>query len=120
MTSANVTVLQEILRLIDSPEDDFDWLRDRSGHERRYEIDPSKIRCELGWKSRHTDLASGLATTIEWCRDNESWWHSTREVAEARYAAILHCGAVRNSLLIPLDLPARRDRPEMPACLEPC
>ena len=83
----NLTVLREILRLMGRPEDDFDWVRDRPGHDRRYAIDPTKLRTELGWRPRHTDFASGLEATIAWYRANEAWWRPAKEATEARYAA---------------------------------
>ena len=82
----NITVLRDILRLMGRPEDDFDWVRDRPGHDRRYAIDPSKLRRELGWRPRHTDFASGLAETIQWYRDNEAWWRPAKEATERKYA----------------------------------
>ena len=69
------------------PEDAFDWVRDRPGHDRRYAIDSSKLRRELGWEPRHTDFASGLAATIEWYREHEGWWRPAKEATEAKYAA---------------------------------
>ena len=83
----NITVLREILRAMGRPEDAFDWVRDRPGHDRRYAIDPSKLRRELGWRPRHTDFAEGLAETIQWYRDNEAWWRPAKAATEARYAA---------------------------------
>lgn len=83
----NLTVLREILRAFGRPEDDFDWVRDRPGHDRRYAIDSSKLRRELGWEPQHTDFAEGLAETIEWYRDNEAWWRPAKEATEARYRA---------------------------------
>ena len=83
----NLTVLRTILRLMGRPEDDFDWVRDRPGHDRRYAIDPSKLRRELGWRPRHTDFAAGLEATIAWYRDNEAWWRPAKEATEASYAA---------------------------------
>ena len=82
----NITVLRDILRLMGRPGDDFDWVRDRPGHDRRYAIDPSKLRRELGWRPRHTDFAEGLAETIEWYRDNEAWWRPAKEATERKYA----------------------------------
>ena len=82
----NITVLRDILRLVGRPGDDFDWVRDRPGHDRRYAIDPSKLRRELGWEPRHTDFAEGLAETIEWYRDNEAWWRPAKEATERKYA----------------------------------
>ena len=82
----NITVMRDILRAMGQPEDAFDWVRDRPGHDRRYAIDPTKLRRELGWRPRHTDFAEGLAATIEWYRDNEGWWRPAKEATEARYA----------------------------------
>ena len=83
----NLTVLREILKAFGRDADDFDRVRDRPGHDRRYAIDSSKLRRELGWEPRHTDFAAGLAETIEWYRGNEAWWRPAKEATEARYAA---------------------------------
>ena len=83
----NLAVLREILRAFGRDGDDFDWVRDRPGHDRRYAIDSAKLRRELGWEPQHTDFASGLAETIEWYRENESWWRPAKEATEARYRA---------------------------------
>jgi dTDP-glucose 4,6-dehydratase len=45
---------------------------DRPGHDRRYAIDASKLRRELGWRARH-DLASGLEATVRWYLDHGDW-----------------------------------------------
>ncbi|WP_270405925.1 dTDP-glucose 4,6-dehydratase, partial [Candidatus Collinsella stercoripullorum] len=84
---SNIDVLRAILRAFGRPEDDFDWVRDRPGHDRRYAIDATKLRRELGWEPRRTDFAAGLAETIEWYRDNEAWWRPAKGATEARYRA---------------------------------
>ena len=84
---SNIDVLREILRQMGRPEDDFDWVRDRPGHDRRYAIDPTKLERELGWRPIHTDFREGLAQTIEWYRAHEGWWRPAKEATEAKYAA---------------------------------
>lgn len=49
------------------------FVKDRPGHDRRYAIDASKIKRELGWQPQQT-LENGLRSTIQWYLDNPSWW----------------------------------------------
>ena len=49
-------------------------MRDRPGHDRRYAIDSSKLRRELGWEPQHANFAAGFAETIRWYRENEARW----------------------------------------------
>lgn len=81
----NLDVLHDILRVMGQPEDAFDWVRDRPGHDRRYAIDPTKLMTELGWKPKHTDFESGLKQTIQWYTDNEDWWRPAKAATEAKY-----------------------------------
>ena len=62
---------------------------DRPGHDRRYSLDDSKLRA-LGWAPGHS-LQDGLAGTVEWYRDNRTWWEPIksgeyREYYEQQYA----------------------------------
>ncbi len=66
--------------------DDFDWVRDRPGHDRRYAIDSSKLRRELGWEPVHTSFQEGLESAIQWYADNKSWWETAKSEVEAKYA----------------------------------
>lgn len=83
---SNIDVLQTVLVTMGEPSDGFDWVSDRPGHDRRYAIDSSKLRSDLGWQPTHTDFAEGLAATIKWYRDNEDWWRDTKEATEIKYA----------------------------------
>ncbi len=84
---SNIDVLRSILERMGKQPDDFDWVRDRPGHDRRYAIDSTKLRRELGWLPKHTDFSEGLDATIAWYADNEPWWKNAKEKVEARYAA---------------------------------
>lgn len=84
---SNIEVMRSILAAMGEPEDAFDWVRDRPGHDRRYAIDPTKLRRELGWRPIHTDFASGLEATVDWYRRHEDWWRAAKEATEAKYAA---------------------------------
>ena len=49
------------------------YVADRPGHDKRYAIDASRIRDELGWSPQET-FESGIRKTVNWFLDNESWW----------------------------------------------
>ncbi len=83
---SNIDVLHAILEGMGRDANDFDWVRDRPGHDRRYAIDSSKLQRELGWQPKHTDFVEGLAATIQWYRDNKDWWSLAKDATEAKYA----------------------------------
>jgi dTDP-glucose 4,6-dehydratase len=53
---------------------------DRPGHDRRYVLDWSKIRSELGWEPQ-VDWETGIAETIDWYAANPQWWEPLRDRA---------------------------------------
>jgi dTDP-glucose 4,6-dehydratase len=84
---SNLEVVRMILRHFGRPEDDFDHVEDRAGHDLRYAIDSTRLRSELGWQPSYGDFAAGLAATIEWYVDHEDWWRPQKASTEAAYAA---------------------------------
>lgn len=54
------------------------FVTDRPGHDRRYAIDTSKVRRDLGWQPSRT-FEQGLAQTVEWYLANRAWWSATRK-----------------------------------------
>ncbi|GAA3030709.1 dTDP-glucose 4,6-dehydratase [Microbacterium dextranolyticum] len=83
---SNRSVVEAILEAMGHPKDAYDLVRDRPGHDRRYAIDWSKLRDELGWVPSHQDFESGIEATVAWYRDNEQWWRPQKASAEAKYA----------------------------------
>ena len=84
----NIAVVHEICRLLDEltpapaigpRELLINFVADRPGHDRRYAIDASKVRRELGWYPRET-FETGLRRTVEWYLSNRSWWQEIRSV----------------------------------------
>ncbi len=84
---SNIDVLRAILERMGKDADDFDWVRDRPGHDRRYAIDSTKLRRELGWQPKHTDFSEGLDQTIAWYTEHRVWWEGAKAATEAKYAA---------------------------------
>ena len=83
----NLDVVRALLRIFGRPEDDFDHVTDRPGHDLRYAIDSTRLREELGWRAARGDFETGLAETVDWYRANEAWWRPMKAATEARYAA---------------------------------
>ncbi|MBI3354299.1 MAG: dTDP-glucose 4,6-dehydratase [Nitrospirae bacterium] len=60
------------------------FVPDRKGHDRRYAIDSTKIRKELGWKPGY-NFDKGLDTTIDWYLKNKEWWQKIKSGEYKRY-----------------------------------
>ncbi|GAA0499594.1 dTDP-glucose 4,6-dehydratase [Microbacterium aurantiacum] len=83
----NREVVELLLTLMGQPHDAYDHVMDRPGHDLRYAIDSSKLRVELGWEPKFRNFEAGLASTVDWYRDNEQWWSPAKDATEAFYAA---------------------------------
>ena len=81
----NRAITETILREMQKPWDQFvTYVKDRPGHDRRYAIDATKIKTELGWSPKHR-FDQAIKTTIQWFKDNESWWRSIKSGEYLRY-----------------------------------
>lgn len=68
----NIEIVKAILRHLGKPESLIHFVKDRPGHDRRYAIDSTKIRTQLGWRPS-VDLEQGLAITIDWYLGHRTW-----------------------------------------------
>jgi dTDP-glucose 4,6-dehydratase len=82
----NKYVVETILELMGQAKDAYDHVNDRPGHDQRYAIDSTKLRTELGWTPKYTNLREGLKATVDWYKANEAWWKADKESVEAAYA----------------------------------
>ncbi len=80
----NLEVVKTVLRILGKSEELITFVKDRPGHDRRYAIDPTKIRSELGWYPE-TDFDSGIEKTVEWYLENRSWWESIKNGDYLKY-----------------------------------
>lgn len=82
----NKEVLELILKEMHMPNDFYDHVTDRTGHDLRYAIDSTKLYKELNWKPKYTNFEEGLRQTIQWYIDNQEWWEHEKDEVEANYA----------------------------------
>ena len=80
----NVDVARRIMRLLGVADSQIELVTDRPGHDFRYAVDFSKATRELGWKPR-TGFEEGLAATVNWYKDNRSWWQEIKSGAYRSY-----------------------------------
>ena len=73
----NLTLVRELLRLIEKPETLISYVQDRPGHDRRYALTCKKIEAALGWKPA-ISLRDGLPQTIDWYKKNRKWLDAVR------------------------------------------
>ncbi|HMK62114.1 MAG TPA: GDP-mannose 4,6-dehydratase, partial [Acidimicrobiales bacterium] len=73
-------IADAVLRALDKPDSLKTIVPDRPGHDRRYLLDCSKIREELGWKPT-IGFEEGLADTVAWYEANRTWWEPLKDRA---------------------------------------
>jgi dTDP-glucose 4,6-dehydratase len=73
----NLEIIETILHVLKKSKDLMQFVADRPGHDRRYAIDFSKIRQDLGW-SPSVSLTHGLEETVQWYVKNREWWQRVK------------------------------------------
>lgn len=80
----NIDVAKEILKQVGKPESLLKFVEDRAGHDRRYAIDASKSKRDLGWTPAH-NFEDGLKETVRWYVDHPEWVAKTKSGEYRRY-----------------------------------
>ena len=70
---SNIELVRSILTELGAAESLIRFVKDRPGHDRRYAIDPAKIRRETSWQPK-VALDDGLRQTVRWYVENRAWW----------------------------------------------
>ncbi len=81
---SNLQVIKKILRVMGKDEGFIKYVKNRPGHDRRYAVDWSKIKNELGWKPLH-NFDEYLSKTVEWYQKNEKWWKDVKDGSYQKY-----------------------------------
>lgn len=74
----NLTIIKEILQIMNKSTDQIEFIQDRPGHDFRYSLDSSNIRKELEWLPK-TEFHDGLKKTVNWYLENKQWWTKISE-----------------------------------------
>lgn len=77
----NLETIRTILGVLGLGDDYIEFVKDRPGHDRRYSLDTSKLRNELGWEPK-VSFEEGIKTTVDWFRNNQDWW---KEIKSGEY-----------------------------------
>jgi len=76
---SNLKIVRKICQIMGKKfEDSIQFVEDRPGHDRRYAVDWSKIKRELGWQPEKK-FETGLEKTVEWYQNHPDWWKPLKE-----------------------------------------
>jgi dTDP-glucose 4,6-dehydratase len=77
----NIYIVKEILKLLEKPESLIVYVGDRKGHDKRYAMDFTKAKNELGFEPQKP-LEKRLEETVQWYVDNQDWWAPLKAEAD--------------------------------------
>jgi dTDP-glucose 4,6-dehydratase len=86
----NIGIIKLILKKLGMGEELIEYVKDRPGHDRRYAIDSSKIRKELGWKPTF-EFEDAISDTIDWYLQNKKWWERIISGEYQKYYDVQYC-----------------------------
>lgn len=80
----NISIVRKICNILGYGDEMMEFVKDRPGHDRRYAVDWSKIKQELGWEPEHP-FEERLKETVEWYKNNQNWWKNIKTGAYMKY-----------------------------------
>jgi dTDP-glucose 4,6-dehydratase len=80
----NIEIVKIILNRLNKPESLIKFVEDRPGHDRRYAIDSTKLRKELGWDTV-CPFEEAMDLTVRWYVENQAWWRKIKSGEYLRY-----------------------------------
>jgi dTDP-glucose 4,6-dehydratase len=82
---SNLELTHMILEAMGKGKEMIQPVTDRLGHDRRYAIDPTKIKTQLGWQPTRSAWPDALEATVKWYVDNAGWWQRVKSGAYREY-----------------------------------
>lgn len=82
----NIEVVKKVISALGQKDDMMEYVKDRPGHDRRYAIDASKIKKELGWSAKY-NFQQALEITVKWYQNNPNWWKKLKDQSYKEYYA---------------------------------
>ncbi|MBT7929910.1 dTDP-glucose 4,6-dehydratase [Candidatus Peregrinibacteria bacterium] len=83
---SNLTIAKKLLKIFGKDKTYLEFVQDRIGHDKKYAVDWSRIKKELGWEPLH-NFDEWLIQTVNWYKGNTKWWKSLKIKAENYYRA---------------------------------
>jgi dTDP-glucose 4,6-dehydratase len=80
----NISLIKKIIEMLGKSEDMIEFVKDRPGHDRRYSVDWSKMKNELGWEPMHS-FDDWLIETVKWYQENQDWWRKVKNGEYRKY-----------------------------------
>jgi dTDP-glucose 4,6-dehydratase len=80
----NIEIVKIILKRLNKPESLIKFVEDRPGHDRRYAIDSTKLRKELGWDTLYP-FEEAMDLTVRWYVENQAWWKKVKSGEYLKY-----------------------------------
>lgn len=81
---SNLELVRRLLHIMGKGEESIEYVKDRPGHDRRYAVDWTTMKNELGWEPQQS-FDEALQMTVDWYKNNQEWWTRVKSGAYSDY-----------------------------------